>query len=133
MPRPKTTVSTTDEEKQANKGIGAVIHHFYTKYKNTKPDATHFKQNHGIIKTLMFPSDQFRTYTEQEVIRVIDELYLNGVVLMGLTILSWPDLCRSIIDNDQQTFKHILKNIKASQARDGVYSDKDLGDVPKGW
>lgn len=131
MPPKKSTTPSTEVEKTANKGIGEVINYFYVTYKRTRPDATHYKQNYNIIKNLMFPSEEYRTYTAGELKGVIDELILNKITMLSLTILSYPDLCRSIVDNDQQSLKIIIRNLKLSQAKDGIYAE-DIK-TSKGW
>jgi len=119
--------------KQANKNISECIQYFYVTKTGKKPDATHYKSDRKMIERLLLPSEEYRTYTADDLKATIDFLVSSNIALTTMTILMWPDLVRCVADKDMQSQKIISRNIKSAQIRDGIMSDKEIKDAPKGW
>jgi hypothetical protein len=86
-----------------------------------------------MIERLLLPSEEYRTYTADDLKATIDFLVSSNIALTTMTILMWPDLVRCVADKDMQSQKIISRNIKSAQIRDGIMSDKEIKDAPKGW
>lgn len=130
---PKKAVETTPERVQASKDIGAVVYHFYTTFKACRPDSTHYASGRKILEALMYPTDpNVRTYTQQEIIKALNELSTTGVHIMTLNILMWPDLLRAFVDNDRHAKRLIVEAIRQAQKSQGIQNDA-IGKTPKGW
>lgn len=125
----------TPAQTKANKDIAETIHYFYTTIHNIKPDVTHYKSGHKILHKLMYPEyDNVRTYTFEEIKKVIDALKENDLKPDSFTILLWPDLVRSIISGDLRQAKKLLEALRREFMGSNVYSDLQLEKMkPRGW
>lgn len=138
MARPKKEKAIdldAELEKQISKDIHEVTYYYFTKYKGGLPDVSHYGANFKLISKLFKSEDETaRTYTLEDLKKVIDTLMQEDVAILSFTIFSYPDLVRSIVDDDQQSMRYVIGILRSQQQQKGFYGAKTLGSKPpSGW
>lgn len=123
-------------ETKENPTIGDVIYFFHVGCLNQPaPDNTHYAAGTKMVSGLVKKNKEYpeaRIYSTNDLIKALVEMRARGVftdATYSITILSFPDLVRCIVDNDTLSLARIVNWLMANKPK----GDSVIQSMPSGW